>query len=59
MLRMKQLGVLASTDGPFHNVIKVKPPLCMTTDDASRLVAALDQALCELDFKEHSSSGQS
>ena len=47
---MKQLGVLASTDGPLHNVIKLKPPLCMTIDDASCLVKALDQALCELEF---------
>ena len=25
--RMKHRGVLLSTDGPLHNVIKIKPPL--------------------------------
>ena len=28
---MKELGVLLSTDGPFHNVIKIKPPLVFST----------------------------
>ncbi|HSR16439.1 MAG TPA: aminotransferase class III-fold pyridoxal phosphate-dependent enzyme [Gemmatimonadales bacterium] len=46
--RVCELGVLVSTDGPFHNVIKIKPPLCFTRPDADRLVAALDRALTEL-----------
>ncbi|HEX3145544.1 MAG TPA: hypothetical protein VHQ64_16335 [Pyrinomonadaceae bacterium] len=25
--KMKERGVLLSTDGPFHNVIKIKPPI--------------------------------
>jgi hypothetical protein len=26
--QMREQGVLLSTDGPFHNVIKIKPPMC-------------------------------
>jgi 4-aminobutyrate aminotransferase-like enzyme len=45
--RMRERGVLVSTDGPFHNVLKIKPPLVFTTQDADQLVATLDQALAE------------
>jgi 4-aminobutyrate aminotransferase-like enzyme len=43
--RMRQLGVLVSTDGPFHNVLKIKPPLVWTESDADRLIATLDRVL--------------
>jgi 4-aminobutyrate aminotransferase-like enzyme len=46
--RVRDLGVLVSTDGPFHNAIKIKPPLCFNRADADRLVAAFDRALTEL-----------
>ena len=45
--RMRDLGILVSTDGPFHNVLKIKPPLCFTERDADRLVTALDEILVE------------
>ena len=45
--RMKQLGVLISTDGPYHNVLKIKPPLCFNRDNANTLVAHLAQVLAE------------
>jgi 4-aminobutyrate aminotransferase-like enzyme/Ser/Thr protein kinase RdoA (MazF antagonist) len=45
--RMRQLGVLVSTDGPFHNVLKIKPPLVWTDADADRLLATLDRVLRE------------
>jgi 4-aminobutyrate aminotransferase-like enzyme len=45
--RMRDRGVLVSTDGPFHNVIKIKPPLVFTTSDADRLVETLDWVLGE------------
>lgn len=32
--RVKQHGILLSTDGPDHNVIKIKPPLTFTEQDA-------------------------
>ncbi len=45
--RMRHLGVLVSTDGPFHNVLKIKPPLVWTDADADRLLATLDRVLRE------------
>lgn len=39
--RMKERGVLLSTDGPYHNVIKIKPPMVFTKADADRVVAGL------------------
>ncbi|MBM4187154.1 MAG: aminotransferase class III-fold pyridoxal phosphate-dependent enzyme [Gemmatimonadetes bacterium] len=45
--RMRDAGILVSTDGPDHNVIKIKPPLCFGVDDADRLVEAMDRILGE------------
>ncbi len=45
--RLRDLGVLVSTDGPDHNVLKVKPPLVVTEADADRLLEALDRVLGE------------
>lgn len=45
--RMKERGVLLSTDGPFHNVIKIKPPIVFTRADADMLVENLDAVLGE------------
>ena len=27
---MRERGILLSTDGPYHNVIKIKPPIIFT-----------------------------
>jgi 4-aminobutyrate aminotransferase-like enzyme len=45
--RMKDHGILLSTDGPDHNVIKMKPPLCVDESDVDRVVAAYDRVLSE------------
>jgi 4-aminobutyrate aminotransferase-like enzyme len=45
--RAKELGVLLSTDGPLHNVIKMKPPLVFDDRDADLLVRTLDEVLGE------------
>jgi 4-aminobutyrate aminotransferase-like enzyme len=42
---MKDRGVLLSTDGSDHNVIKIKPPMPFSEADAERLVRELDEAL--------------
>ncbi len=45
--RMKEHGILLSTDGPDDNVIKLKPPLPFSHADATRLVETLDRVLAE------------
>jgi len=45
--RMRELGVLVGTDGPHHNVIKIRGPMPLTAVDADGLVAAFAQALRE------------
>jgi 4-aminobutyrate aminotransferase-like enzyme len=47
--RMRERGILLSTEGPFHTVIKMKPPLVFSEDDAATLVTTLDQVLAELE----------
>jgi 4-aminobutyrate aminotransferase-like enzyme len=46
--RMKERGVLLSTDGPFHNVIKIKPPLVFSRTDADCLLSNLNAVLEDL-----------
>jgi 4-aminobutyrate aminotransferase-like enzyme len=46
--RMRHRGVLLGTDGPHHNVLKIRPPLCFTAADADLLLAALDGVLGEV-----------
>src|SRR2546421_371124 len=45
--RMSERGILLSTDGPFHNVLKIKPPMVFTEANADFLVATLDEILDE------------
>jgi 4-aminobutyrate aminotransferase-like enzyme/Ser/Thr protein kinase RdoA (MazF antagonist) len=45
--RMRELGVLLSTDGMFGNVLLIKPPLVFTKDDCDLLVDTLDRVLSE------------
>jgi 4-aminobutyrate aminotransferase-like enzyme/Ser/Thr protein kinase RdoA (MazF antagonist) len=45
--RMKDHGILLSTDGPDHNVIKMKPPLVFSESDADRAIEAYDRVLSE------------
>jgi 4-aminobutyrate aminotransferase-like enzyme/Ser/Thr protein kinase RdoA (MazF antagonist) len=46
--RMRDLGVLAGTDGPHHNVIKIRGPMPLTIDDADVVADTLARALSEL-----------
>jgi 4-aminobutyrate aminotransferase-like enzyme/Ser/Thr protein kinase RdoA (MazF antagonist) len=45
--RMREEGILFSTDGPDRNVLKIKPPLCFTAADAERLVETLGRIMAE------------
>jgi Ser/Thr protein kinase RdoA (MazF antagonist) len=38
---------LETGDGSFHNVIKIRPPLCFSDTDADLFVAALNEVLSE------------
>ncbi|MFW9918613.1 MAG: aminotransferase class III-fold pyridoxal phosphate-dependent enzyme [Candidatus Thorarchaeota archaeon] len=51
--RMKQMGVLLSVDGPLHNVLKIKPPLCFTKENVDEVISKLDIVLSE-DFPRQS-----
>ena len=46
--RMRERGVLVGTDGPHHNVIKIRGPMTLTADDAARIVATMAVALHEV-----------
>jgi len=41
-------GVLLSSDGPHHNVLKIKPPLVLSESDADQVVHLLDEVLADL-----------
>jgi 4-aminobutyrate aminotransferase-like enzyme len=42
--RMREAGVLIGTDGPHHNVLKIRPPMPFSDADADQLLAALAEA---------------
>ena len=42
---MREMGVLMSTDGPLHNVIKIKPPMVLNEEDVDETLSKLDRAL--------------
>jgi 4-aminobutyrate aminotransferase-like enzyme len=46
--RMRDKGILISTDGPLNNVLKIKPPLVFTEENADFLVETLGEILKEL-----------
>ena len=43
--RMRERGILLGTDGPHANVLKIRPPMPFTRDNAIELAAALDEVL--------------
>ena len=45
---MRERAILLGTDGPFHNVIKIRPPMPFSAGDAAELVLNLDQVLHDL-----------
>ena len=46
--RMRERGVLVGTDGPYHNVVKIRPPMPFDVGDAGLLVEAFERAVGEL-----------
>ena len=43
--RLQCRGILLSTDGPRHNVLKIKPPMVVTAGDVDMVVRVLDDEL--------------
>lgn len=47
--RLKEDKICVSTDGPFENVIKFKPPMCFSLDDAELVVHCIDCILTDME----------
>ncbi len=45
--RMKDYGILMSTDGPDYNVLKIKPPMVFTKENAKELIFYLKKIFAE------------
>lgn len=45
--RLRERGILTGTDGPHHNVIKLRPPLIFSQADADLFATTLDAVLRE------------
>ncbi|UCC44158.1 MAG: aminotransferase class III-fold pyridoxal phosphate-dependent enzyme [Candidatus Zixiibacteriota bacterium] len=45
--KMKDQGILISTDGPYENVLKIKPPLQFSKENADQFVSVLDTVLSQ------------
>ena len=43
--KMRDRGILLSTDGPYHNVIKIKPPMPFNKDNSDLVSFELDSLL--------------
>jgi 4-aminobutyrate aminotransferase-like enzyme len=43
--QMKERGFLLSTDGPLHNVLKIKPPIVFNKQNADGLITNLNEVL--------------
>ena len=45
--RLRERGILSGVDGPYENVLKLRPPLVFGETDADRFVSTLDDVLAE------------
>ena len=48
MEKTKERGLIIGKGGLFGNTLRIKPPMCLTKDDADFLVDTLDEVLLEL-----------
>ena len=46
--KMRRRGALLSTDGPHHNVIKIKPPMVLNEEDIDTTLEHLNEVLTNL-----------
>jgi len=47
----KHRGLIIGKGGLFGNTLRIKPPMCITTDDADFIVDCLDEVLTEIEQK--------
>uniref|UniRef100_A0A8C8A227 5-phosphohydroxy-L-lysine phospho-lyase n=1 Tax=Otus sunia TaxID=257818 RepID=A0A8C8A227_9STRI len=47
--RLKEEYILLSTDGPGRNVLKFKPPMCFSMEDAKFVVDTIDKLLTDME----------
>jgi 4-aminobutyrate aminotransferase-like enzyme len=45
---MRDNGLLLGTDGPHHNVVKIRPPMPFDRGNGAQLIETLDRVLREL-----------
>lgn len=43
--KMKEIGILISTDGPHNNILKIKPPMVFSRDNVQQIIRSLDGIL--------------
>jgi len=48
---MRDRGFLLSTDGPLHNVLKIKPPMVLTAGNVGDVLTHLDEILAEVETR--------
>ena len=46
--KMKEIGILISTDGPHNNVLKIKPPMVFSRENVQQLIRSLEGILSEI-----------
>jgi len=46
--KMKEMGILLSTDGPHDNVLKIKPPMVFSIENAQLVIDSLEKLFPEL-----------
>ena len=46
--QMKEIGILLSTDGPHNNVLKIKPPMVFSRENAQLVINSLEKLLSKL-----------
>jgi len=46
--RLRERGGLIGTDGPYHNVLKIRPPMPFGLEDADILMGALEASIHDL-----------
>jgi len=47
LMSMRRKRVCLSTEGPYNNIIKIKPPICFSKADVDEMVEKLDETIRE------------